>query len=311
MKHRVYGPVPSRRFGRSLGIDLVPLKVCSYECLYCQLGRTTNLTTTREDYYPLDEILRDLDDRLDQLGRRGIEFDIVTLAGSGEPTLYKSLVPLITGIKERTDRPVLMLTNGSMLWDPEVLEAALMCDILEPSLDFGTPETFRRINVPAEGLTFEKVVGGIREACSRHTGQVRIEVMLTGGVNDSEEELRAMKALLDTIPHQVVDINTPVRPAWAADTASPETLAMAKEIFGEKAVIVSAYRGTPSAEHEPDSWEEVDEEVANLIAIHPSTLDEISAALDLADSEVLESLSRIKARQVEVRGRRYFWLKLQ
>ena len=126
MSH-VFGPVPSRRLGRSLGIDLVPFKTCSYDCIYCQLGRTANKTVERKEYVPLDDVLEELDRRL----AAGPQPDYVTLSGSGEPTLYSRLGPLITGIKERTDRPVAVLTNGSLLWDPDVQNSLLGADLVE------------------------------------------------------------------------------------------------------------------------------------------------------------------------------------
>jgi wyosine [tRNA(Phe)-imidazoG37] synthetase (radical SAM superfamily) len=134
---RTYGPVPSRRFGLSLGVDLVPHKTCPYDCVYCQLGPTTCLTTERRDFYPVDDVLRDVEDALAD----GPRPDVITLAGSGEPTLYRSLPQLFAGIRDLSDVPILLITNGALLFDEDVAGAARGADILAPSLDAGDART--------------------------------------------------------------------------------------------------------------------------------------------------------------------------
>jgi len=147
-KQYIYGPVPSRRLGRSLGVDLVPFKTCTFDCVYCQLGRTTNRTMERKEWVPLEPVLTQLEAKLD------LKPDYITLAGSGEPTLYSKMSELIIRIKELTDVPVAVLTNGSLLWIPEVRDALLSADLVVPSLDAGSSELFRYVNRPHTNIEF-------------------------------------------------------------------------------------------------------------------------------------------------------------
>jgi len=153
----VYGPVPSRRLGRSLGVDLVPFKTCSYGCTYCQLGRTKDKTTERREYVPVDGVLDELAEKL----RLGPPPDFVGLAGSGEPTLHARIGDLIAGIKNLTSIPVAVLTNGSLLWTPEVRAGLAEADLVMPSLDAGTDRTFQRVNRPHRDISFERMVDGL------------------------------------------------------------------------------------------------------------------------------------------------------
>ena len=167
LKH-VFGPVPSRRLGRSLGIDLVPYKVCSFDCVYCQLGLTTNKTMERKEYIPLKEIIADLDRKLAE----NCEFDYITLSGSGEPTLHSRLGEVIEAIKRRTNKPLAVLTNGSLLWDSEVREAIADADVVMPSLDAGNQTLFEAVNRPCDGLSLEKIVDGLAKFTQTFKGKI-------------------------------------------------------------------------------------------------------------------------------------------
>ena len=142
MKNHIFGPVPSRRLGRSLGIDLVPHKTCSYDCIYCQLGRTTCKTIERKEWVPLDAVVAELETKLSPRP------DYVTLSGSGEPTLYSRLDELIDRIKHLTDIPVAVLTNGSLLWQEVVQQQLAAADLVMPSLDAGNATAFHLVNRP-------------------------------------------------------------------------------------------------------------------------------------------------------------------
>jgi len=155
----LYGPVPSRRLGRSLGIDLVPFKTCTYDCIYCQLGKTTNKTTERLNYVPVADVLREVREKLST----GVGCDYISMAGSGEPTLHASLGELISKIKEMTDIPVAVITNGSLLYLPEVRESLLKADLVIPSLDAGDAQLFEYVNRPHENIVFERMIEGLIE----------------------------------------------------------------------------------------------------------------------------------------------------
>ncbi len=283
-KH-VYGPVNSRRFGRSLGIDLVPYKVCSYDCTYCQLGHTTDLAGETRGFAPAAEILADLETALAE----GAAPDVITLAGSGEPTLYQGLGVVVAGVKTLTDVPLLLLTNGSLLWDPIVREAVMGVDLLAPSLDAPDEATWRRINQPPADHGFDRMVEGIRETARLHPGQVRLEVMLLKGVNDSQAHLEAFAAILATIPCDGVDINSPVRPVPEDDVfpCDRATMEKARKMFGEGAEII-AKRLAPAA---PQSNRGATlEMVLDSLGRRPQTAADLAVALRVAPNEVVKIL---------------------
>lgn len=151
----VFGPVPSRRLGRSLGVDLVPFKTCTYDCIYCQVGRTTCKTMERKEWVPMDLVLDELE------GKLACRPDYVTLSGSGEPTLHSRLGEIIEQIQAMTDVPVAVLTNGWLLWQPQVRAELALADMVLPSLDAGDPTKFNFINRPHPSLSFDRVVEGL------------------------------------------------------------------------------------------------------------------------------------------------------
>lgn len=168
-KH-VFGPVPSRRLGRSLGVDLVPLKVCSYACIYCQLGRTTKKTVERKEWVPTARVLDELKRKL------ATRPDYITFSGSGEPTLHSALGKIIEQIKSMTKTPVAVLTNGSLLWQPEVRTELALADVVMPSLDVGDDLFFQTVNRPHPEITFEKLLSGLEQFRREFSGQIRARI---------------------------------------------------------------------------------------------------------------------------------------
>ncbi len=210
----IYGPVPSRRLGRSLGIDLVPYKACSYDCVYCQLGRTTCHTSRRRSYVDPAEVLTELKGRLS----RGPAPDYISLAGSGEPTLCRGLEELISGIKALTRIPVAVITNGSLLSRLPVAEALLSADLVVPSLDAGDEKTFRLINRPCRGIGFGEMARGLVEFGQSFRGRLDLEVFLVAGLNDSADQVKRIARLAERIAPRRVQLNTVARPpaeSWA------------------------------------------------------------------------------------------------
>ena len=203
----MYGPVPSRRFGRSLGVDLVPLKTCSHDCVYCQLGRTTCKTVRRRDWVDPALIVAQVSDHL------VTKPDIVAIAGSGEPTLARGVGEVIAGIKESTDVPVAVLTNGSLLGRPDVRRDLAPADIVAPSLDAPDERLFRSVNRPHRSLHLETVVDGLVAFRERFRGQIWLEVLLLDGVTSGPEEVSRLAALAARILPERIQLNTVVRPA--------------------------------------------------------------------------------------------------
>jgi len=283
---RVYGPVPSRRFGLSLGVDLLPRKLCTCDCVYCQVGPTTECTLARRDFFPLDDVVSEVRAAL----TRGPRPEAITLSGSGEPTLYRSLGELIARL-HGFGLPVVLLTKGVLLHDPQVLEAALTADVLKLSLDAPDEGTWRRVNRPAGGVAFDRWLRSVREAARRHR-KARLEVMLIRGLNDDPGTLEALAGLLSGIDAEI-DINTPVRPAPGRDVqpSLPATLEAAARLFGPRARVVAEAGTAPAAGGTSGA-----EEVLAVLSRRPCTAADLSTSLGLP-------LPRVKALLKEMEGK--------
>ena len=205
-QQHVFGPVPSRRLGRSLGVDLVPFKTCSYDCIYCQLGRTTCRTVNRQEWVPMDVVLDEL--KLKLASRP----DYITLSGSGEPTLHSRLGELIEHIQAMTAVPVAVLTNASLLWQKEVREEVALADVVLPSLDAPDPERFAFINRPHPEITFDRLLDGLEMFRRECAGKYWLEVMLLDGYTTLPPQVRQLAEYVRRIRPDKVQLNTAVRP---------------------------------------------------------------------------------------------------
>ncbi len=238
IKHpaRVFGPVRSRRLGASLGIDCLPFKTCNYDCVYCELGTTHQTTNAITEDIPLSEILDEVRERLAAIPRP----DHLTIAGSGEPTLYRHLCELITGMKALTDIPVVLLTNGSLLSRPEIRAAAVLADLVMPSLDAGNAAGFTAVNRPHPTIGFEEMADGLVRFRDEYTGTYWLEILFVDGMNTSEQDLADLKTWADRIRPDLIHLNTVDRfPAESyAKRVSTEHLEEIARYFGNRARIV-------------------------------------------------------------------------
>jgi len=282
----VYGPVPSRRLGRSLGIDLVPFKTCTYDCIYCQLGRTTNKTVERKEYAAVDEILAEIEEKL------AFEpaFDYITLAGSGEPTLNNGIGDLILRIKSLSRIPVAVLTNGSLLWMPEVREALMGADLVLPSLDAGDKHLFQCVNRPHEDIAFEKVVEGLATFARCFTGSVWLEVFLLAGITGIQGEIEKIAALTRRIGPARVQLNTVSRPpAEEFAIAVPgDRMKRFRKLFSETvAVIDEIERGASTTLSREGA---TDRDILLLLRRRPCTVRDVSSGLGLHPEDASKRL---------------------
>jgi len=225
----IYGPVPSRRLGSSLGISPIPEKTCNYNCIYCQLGRTNRQSNKRQEFFPLAEIIRQFKDY--QVEESA--YDVVSLVGEGEPILYARLGELISEVKKYTSKPVAVITNGSLLYDPQVRRELCNADIVLPTLDAFDEESYCKINRPCRQLNYEQVVKGLISFSHEFTGQLWLEVMLVDGINTDEAALLKLAEQIKAVRHDKVYVNTPVRPPAEADVraASQQVILKACELF--------------------------------------------------------------------------------
>jgi wyosine [tRNA(Phe)-imidazoG37] synthetase (radical SAM superfamily) len=285
MTSHIYGPVPSRRLGRSLGIDLVPYKTCTYDCIYCQLGRTTNKTIERKEWVPLDDILSQLKEALPS------NPDYITLSGSGEPTLHSRIRELIAEIKRLTDIPVAVLTNGSLLWQPDIVTALIDADLVVPSLDAYDEESFGQVNRPHEAISFKKMVDGLAGFRKKYPGRVWLEVFLLDGLTGSRPEIERMAEIAEIINPDKVQLNTVARPPAEshAKAVGGDLMMQFAGMFGERGEVVADI----SPSHREPDFAALREDIFNLLKRRPCTIDDIANGLGLHKNEVIKYVEEL------------------
>ena len=291
-KKYLYGPVPSRRLGCSLGIDIVPFKVCTLDCVYCQLGRTTEKTLHRKDYVPVEAVLAELKDKLAE----GLEADFISISGSGEPTLNSRLGELIEGIKKITDIPVAILTNGTLLYKQDVRADCAKADVVLPSLDAGDEQIYQRINRPHSGLSIEKLISGLCAFRNEFAGRIWLEVFFIEGFNTDNEQIAKIKDAIDRIRPDKVQLNTAVRP-----TAEPgikildtEKLQAIAEELGEKCEVIADFSPARHGGH----IEGKAEDVLSMLKRRPCSLSDICSALGISRDEALKYITHFQQQGV-------------
>jgi len=286
-RHCVFGPVPSRRLGRSLGVDLVPFKVCSYDCIYCQLGRTTMRTTKRAEYLPLESVMSELDKTMQSAPVP----DVITLSGSGEPTLHSRLGELISWIKRQTGLPLAVLTNGSLLWDPRVREDLADADLVLPSLDAGDKHLFHYVNRPHPSIGFEKMIQGLEDFRREFSGKVWLEVFLLAGVTGIESEVGKIAQIARRMVPDRVHLNTVTRPPAEerAYPVSPEQMQRLAAAFGGLAEVLGDFHG----ESGPFDATAPEQRILDLLRRRPCTVADIADGLSLHPIQALKLAERI------------------
>lgn len=307
MQYRyVYGPVPSRRLGRSVGVNPIPFKTCNYSCVYCQLGRTSPLTNTRQDFYPPGQILSEI--RTAAKWHTG-DTDYVTFVGEGEPALCKSLGNLIERTKEMVGLPVAVITNGSLMYRDDVCDELAQADVVMPSLDATDQETFRRVNRPYGTLRITEIVDGMARFRQRFHGQIWIEVMLVQGINDGEEALLGVRRALDRIAPDRVYVNVPIRPPAESWVTAPDTegLVHAHALLEDVVFIDQPESGTFSTA----GFDNPVEAIAMIVRRHPMRLEQILKTLNMFSQEAINvALQELKAngkmQEVIYRGDVYY-----
>lgn len=285
----IFGPVPSRRLGRSLGVDLVPYKTCTFDCIYCDLGRTTQKTTLRQSFASPEEIQSELKSYLSVLDKKP---DFITLSGSGEPTLNKNIGQLIRGVKKITSIPIAVLTNSSLFSLEEVRRDLSEADVVLPSFDAMTPTLFGYINRPHLSLKIEEIFAGLAQFRKEYQGQIWLEIVFCRGVNDDKGEMERLKEAIGRIQPDRVQLNTPTRPP-AEDFVFPLTKDQLEEIrkkLGEKAEVIPEFVAPLGDRFDLDR----DAEIINLLRRRPCTAEDISRALGLRLEEVVKYLKHLR-----------------
>ncbi len=289
-ENHIFGPVMSRRLGRSLGIDLLPFKTCSYNCVYCECGATTHLTTKRAEFFPTEEVIS----QLDKILGKGPTLDYITFAGSGEPTLSLSIGKIITHLKTTYPQyKVAVLTNGSLLGNKEVRNDLAGADLVIPTLTSTSQETFERIHRPCPGLLINTIISDIQEFGKEFTGEIWLEIFLIPDLNTTAEELTALREAVRMIRPKRIQLNTLDRPAaedWVT-APDPDELENIRKYFAELKIPVDV---AGVCCEQPDvcrAGESTHEQILKTLRIRPSTVEDLASMTGLHHHEVAKYLS--------------------
>ena len=286
----LFGPVPSRRLGISLGVDLVPHKVCSLNCIYCEVGRTTNLTIERKEYIPVNEVIDELKDYLDQKP----ELDFVTFSGQGEPTLNSGLGRVINFIKDNySEYKVAVITNGTLFWDDKVRLEVARADVLLPSLDAVSRDSFLKINRPNKNLNNDKIVEGLIKLGKEFKGKIYLEIFFVPNLNNTKEELTLLKEIATKIQPDLIQLNTLDRPGTEdfVKAVTKEELKKIKEFFEPLPIEIIAKAETRK---QIQSFNKnIEEQILETIKRRPCTDKDLTEILDVHLNELNKYLSEL------------------
>ena len=291
----IFGPVPSRRLGRSLGIDVIPPKTCSFDCIYCESGPTTRLSVKREDFADPSAILAELSAFL-RLHPNAT--DVLTFSSAGEPTLYLGLGELIARLKKSYPWfPLVVLTNGSLLWDPEVRRCLLKADRVVPSLDAVTDSVFREINRPHPSLELRQIVEGIRAFREEYQGQLHIEIVLASGVGHNPEELSALARAIEPLRPDKIELNTVIRPPAISGTQylTGEQMARAATFFSSFSTEIV---GVFASRARNCGAREIGTRIVETVERRPCTIAELAASLGVSEKTV-----ELQSRRLQEEGK--------
>jgi wyosine [tRNA(Phe)-imidazoG37] synthetase (radical SAM superfamily) len=305
MKSIVFGPVPSRRLGFSLGVDLIPRKYCSFDCIYCQLGTTPKTEVERQSFYDPELVVRQVVERVKKGGR----IDCVSLSGSGEPTLNGDIGWIIRRLKEEIALPVAVITNSSLLIDKDVRTDIRDADIVLPSLDAATEAVYRQINRPHESLGFGAILEGLKTFCREYKGKVWLEIMLINNINNAPQHVEIFNEILRDIPVNKIQLNTVVRPP-AEKNALPveetELLSLSRS-FRPPCEIIAGDRQEKGA---PAREENMEEAILAMVRRRSLSLDDIVTTTGLARGAARETMKKLtgekRVRPVLLRRRRFY-----
>lgn len=282
----IFGPVPSRRFGRSLGVDLLPFKTCSLDCVFCQLGRTKEKTIQRKEYVPREEVIEEFSRWL----ASGVETDVITLSGSGEPTLHSHFGEILEYIRSHSQSPTVLLTNGTMLYLPEVRKSAALAHVVKVSLSAWDQASYEWVNRPHDDLVFERLVEGERKLREEFKGKLYLEVFLIKGVNALPDEVRKIAALVQKIRPDRVQLNTAVRPPAEGFVIplSKEELEERAALFEPPAEIIAEFGGKQARNIKAN-----EDAILSMLQRRPCTAEEISEVFDMHLNEVSKYLGKL------------------
>lgn len=301
MNKYTFGPVPSRRLGFSLGVDIIPRKYCTFDCIYCQVGRTTNQQIQRKSFFNPHEIANEIIEKTKRLPR----VDYITFSGSGEPTLNSDIGWIIGEIKRRLDKPVSVITNASLLHDGEVRKDLERADIVLPSLDSASEDIFRYIDRPHSLIEINTIIEGMKRFRNIYKGRIWLEIMLIKDVNDDAEELERLKKISEYLEVDKIQLNTVTRPPIEEKTegVSKETLEIIRSYFGGNCEVICKFekKRKKGSRIKKYKWSEA---VLDILKRRSLTLSDIAGITDVPLSELREGL-RIMESEGQIKSFRF------
>lgn len=303
----IFGPVPSRRLGMSLGVDLVPKKVCSLNCVYCEVGTTTKLTTRRMEYVPYEKVIKELEEYMEH----NIDPDFITLSGYGEPMLNSRAGDVINFIKQNYPYlKVAVLTNGTLLYDKNVRAELMNADVILPSLDAATEKAFKKINRPYQSLKVEDHIEGLINLRKEFNGEMWLELFILPGYNDSDRDIAALKQAIEVISPNRLQINTLDRPGTIEGirpALAEELVEIKNKLNFRNTEIVAA---TPVKEESKAYREDTENAILDTIARRPCTVQDLRALLGIHIQAVNQYLEVLEAKgkiTTEIKERGIFY----
>lgn len=301
-----FGPVPSRRLGLSLGVDILPHKVCNLDCIYCELGPTLQKTCKKDRYRPIEPI----QEELAKLLEKGVCFDTLTITASGEPTLHADLGRLVSFAKDvlKIGR-LALLTNATLLSDPEVRNAVSQTDILLPSLDAARETSFRKVNRPCQELSIQRIIQGLHDMQCEYRGSMWLEVLLVKGINDAPEDIDALKQAINFIQPEKVQLNTVNRPPavkWAEPLSLQELQAI-QGALGGNTEIIADFR---IKERGSAVWTEAD--ISAMLSRRPMDLQALITVTQLDSKTLKDMLQRMETTDIlqrrTLKGKTFYFI---
>ncbi|MGC8911901.1 MAG: radical SAM protein [Nitrososphaeria archaeon] len=310
----VFGPVPSRRLGRSLGINNITAKTCSYSCVYCQIGRTTDLTIDRKCFYRPEKVLEEVIRRIRTLSSRGEKIDYITFVPDGEPTLDSNIGKEIVLVK-RVGVPVAVITNASLLWRKEVIEDLLDADYVSLKIDAVSEEVWKRVNRAHPSLKLDNILNGIREFSARFRGKIVTETMLINGVDYGMELEKVSEYLKSLRRVDKAYISIPTRPPAEKWVKQPreKVINLAFQTFSKK---VGLEKVELLVDYEGDNFtisDDIERDFLSIMAVHPMRRDAVESLLTREGGgwhTIEKLLNEKKIVELEYEGKKYYMINL-
>lgn len=288
----LFGPVPSRRLGMSLGIDLVPFKTCSFDCIYCECGKTTLKTTERKEYISTFDVLEELDYFMEQQPK----LDYITFSGSGEPTLGSNIGTIIKYIsKVWSECKIAVLTNGSLLSDEHLRHELMNANVVIPSLDAATPSIFKKINRPEKSLEIENIVSGLVKFRNEYKGQIWLEIFIVPGLNNSHKELDVLKKQIENINPEKIQLNSLDRPGTVKNlsSATNNQLKQIMDYWMLPNVEIITHANTAPELTDAKGSVHIENRILEIISRRPCTVTDLATALSISENAIKRLIKKL------------------